>query len=437
MSDPIIDNVLDTVGDQAVGRAVPRALTPFKIPAYRKLAAALVFSSFAGGVWLVALVWEVFRLGGSAPQLSFVSTMAAVGVIIPALLAGVVADRVPQKLILLAVAGVELTGMAFAAAAAYAGFSSVGLLAGTAFVTGMAMAFYYPAYSALLPSIVPAEDLMAVNGFEGMVRPTIGQAIGPAAAGAVIGVAAPSSAFAIAAAAMVLAIVALTTVPRTPLRRTLDERHATHPVRSAFTDMGEGVRYMVRTPWLLASLLFACLSVLAMMGPLEVLVPVFIKSTLEGDASDHSWVLAAFGVGGAVGSLAMASIRMPRRYLTVMMACWGLGSLPFVLIAEATALWMIILACFVVGITFSAPTVIWGTLLQRRVPPDLLGRVSSLDFFVSISLMPVSMALVGPVSELIGVRATFWIAALAPLVVCVVAWLWARMPADEVSNPLD
>ncbi|GGD10102.1 MFS transporter [Nocardioides daphniae] len=437
MSDPIIDNLLDTVGDQEVGRAVPRALTPFKVPAYRKLAAALVFSSFASGVWLVALVWEVFRLGGGAAQLSLVSTMAAVGVIIPALLAGVVADRVPQKRILLAVAGVELAGMTVAAVAAYADVSTVGLLAGIAFVTGMAMSFYYPAYSALLPAIVPAEDLMAVNGFEGMVRPTVAQAIGPAAAGAVIGVAAPSLAFAVAAGAMVLALLALTTVPLTPVRRTLDEAHARHPVRSAFTDMGEGMRYMVRTPWLLATLVFACLSVLALMGPLEVLVPVFIKSTLEGDASHHSWVLGAFGIGGAIGSLAMASIRMPRRYLTVMMACWGFGSLPFILIAEATEIWMIVLATFVVGIFFAAPTVIWGTLLQRRVPPELLGRVSSLDFFVSISLMPVSMALVGPLSDLIGVRETFWISALAPALMCVVFWLWARMPADEVAHPLD
>ena len=51
------------------------------------------------------------------------------------------------------------------------------------------------------------------------------------------------------------------------------------------------------------------------------------------------------------------------------------------------------------GVLFSAPMVIWGTLLQRRVPPDLLGRVSSLDFFVSIALMPVSMALAAPVSD--------------------------------------
>ena len=45
------------------------------------------------------------------------------------------------------------------------------------------MAFYYPAYSAWLPALVPESDLMAVNGFEGMVRPTIGQAIGPGVAG--------------------------------------------------------------------------------------------------------------------------------------------------------------------------------------------------------------------------------------------------------------
>jgi MFS family permease len=80
--------------------------------------------------------------------------------------------------------------------------------------------------------------------------------------------------------------------------------------------------------------------------------------------------------------------------------------------------------------------VIWGTLLQRRVPPHLLGRVSSLDFFVSISLMPVSMALAGPVSDVIGLRDTFLIAGLVPPVAAVVATVWARLPADELAHPL-
>src|SRR6478752_7603873 len=94
------------------GSRLPRALTPFLHPAYRRLAVALVFATFAGGVWVVGLVWEVIRMGGGPAQLSLVSTAGAVGVLLPALLGGVVADRVPQKLILLVVAFVEMTCMA-------------------------------------------------------------------------------------------------------------------------------------------------------------------------------------------------------------------------------------------------------------------------------------------------------------------------------------
>src|SRR5437868_8325323 len=89
------------------GTRLPRALTPFQHPAYRRLAVALVLATFAGGVWIVGLVWEVIRLGGGPAQLSFVSTASAVGVLLPALLGGVVADRVPQKVILLGVAATE------------------------------------------------------------------------------------------------------------------------------------------------------------------------------------------------------------------------------------------------------------------------------------------------------------------------------------------
>ncbi|MGN0063440.1 MAG: MFS transporter [Nocardioides sp.] len=436
MPDPLIDNVVDTVGDQATGRRLPRALTPFRVPAYRTLAVSLAFSSLAGGLWIVALVWEVFRLGGGTGQLSLVSAMSALGVMVPALLAGVVADRVPQRRILLGVVGTEITIMAVVAGLAVADLTSVWLLAAAAFGTGVAMAFYYPAYSALLPALVPEEDLMAVNGFEGMVRPTIGNAVGPGLAGVVIGLAAPWAAFAMAAVAGVVAWLAIARVPHTPLRRTLDEEHAHSPIRTTLRDVSEGFRYMVRTPWLLSSLLFASLMILVMMGPLEVLIPYFIKSDLGGNAGDHSKVLAAFGIGGAVGSFAMSSLKMPRRYLTVMMLLWGVGSLPFLVIPWATNVWVIVAAAFGMGALFSAPMVIWGTLLQRRVPPELLGRVSSLDFFVSMALMPVSMALVGPVSSAIGIGPTFVIAAVVPVVLSVVAILVARLPADEVAHPL-
>jgi MFS family permease len=416
---------------------LPRALTPFRHQAYRRLAVALVLSMFAGGVWVVGVVWEVIRLGGGPAQLSVVSTAGAIGVIIPALLAGVVADRVPQKVILVWVAGIELVGMAVIAALSLGDLTRLWHLALVAFVNGIAMAFYYPAYSAWLPALVPESDLLAVNGFEGMVRPTIAQAIGPGVAGVMVGVFSPGAAITVAAFASLLGLVALTTVPLTPVRREADPDAARgRPVATALADMREGFVYMVRTPWLLATLLFASVLILMIMGPFDVLVPFLIKDRLGGGPGDHALVMAAFGIGGAVGSLGMASVRLPRRYLTVMNLMWGVGCLPFLVMGVATEVWQLVVAGFLLGAVFSAPMVIWGTLLQRRVPPHLLGRVASLDFFVSISLMPVSMALAGPVSELIGLRTTFFIAALVPGVVAIIAIVWAKLPQDELAHPL-
>ncbi len=220
------------------------------------------------------------------------------------------------------------------------------------------------------------------------------------------------------------------------MRRDLSEVNR-HPVRGALADMREGVVYMFRTPWLLATLLFASLMVLATMGPFEVLIPFVIKDQLGGDAGDHAMVLAAFGIGGAVGSMAMASFRMPRRYLTLMNVMFGAGCLPMVVMGIAPSVWVLVAASFVLGVLFAAPMVIWGTLLQRRVPAHLLGRVASLDFFVSVSLMPVSMALAGPVSDAIGIANTFYVAGITPLVFAVVAIVWAKLPADELAHPLD
>ncbi|MBM7517817.1 MFS transporter [Nocardioides nitrophenolicus] len=423
-------------------RRLPRALTPFRHAAYRRLGTALVLTSFAGGVWVVALVWEVIRIGGGASALSLVTTAGAVGVVLPALLGGVVADRVPQKLILLATSTVELVGMSVIAVLSFADLTQLWHLAVVAATAGLAMAFYYPAYSAWLPALVPEEDLLAVNGFEGMVRPTVGQALGPAAAGVVVGASSSSAATAVAAAAYLLGLVVLATVPLTAVRRELPavgERTRggwAHAVGTALADMREGFGYLVRTPWLLATLLFASVMVLVVMGPLEVLVPFLIKDRLGGGPGDHAIVMACFGIGGALGSLVTGSLPLPRRYLSVMNLLWGVGCLPFLVVGFATAVWQVAVSAFVIGALFSAPMVIWGTLLQRRVPPELLGRVASLDFFVSISLMPVSLALAGPVAAVIGLEATFAVAALVPVVAATVAVLAARLPADEIAHPL-
>ena len=201
-------------------------------------------------------------------------------------------------------------------------------------------------------------------------------------------------------------------------------------------DLREGVSYTVRTPWLLWTLLWACISVLFLIGPIEVLIPFVVRDQLGGDARMFGFLLAIMGVGGAAASLATASFPLPRRYLTVMMVSWGVGSLPIAAIGFMDSFWAVAAALFVFGATGSVGMVIWGTLLQRRVPPHLLGRVSSLDFFVSLALMPVSMALAGPAAEVLPLWLIFLVAGTVCPVMAVVAMVVARMPADELAHPL-
>ena len=81
--------------------------------------------------------------------------------------------------------------------------------------------------------------------------------------------------------------------------------------------------------------------------------------------------------------------------------------------------------------------VIWGTLLQRLVPPEMIGRVASLDFFVSIAFMPVSIAIAGPLSLIVPIPAIFIVAGVAPTLLAIVALLAGRMRDVETRHPLD
>jgi MFS family permease len=419
-------------------RRLPRAARPFLHAQYRILALALIMSLLGAGIWLVSMVFEVRELGGGPIELSFVATANAAGVIVATLIGGAIADRVPQKFILVTIESVKALAIGSAAALSLTGVIELWHLVVVGAVLGLADGFFYPAYSALLPSILPADQLLAANGVEGMLRPTIMQAAGPALAGLVIAIAAPSWGCALVAVTQLLAVAGLVWLRATPVRREFDEtERSRHPVAAMLVDIGAGFRYMVRTPWLLGTLLYASLLVFVIMGPIEVLLPFVVTDQLGGDAADFALVLAAMGVGGAIASIVVASLRLPRRYLTVMVMAWSLGCLPLAVVGFAPSYWLVVAALFIAGVAFSVGQVIWGTLLQRRVPAAMLGRVSSLDFFVSLVFMPVSMAVAGPIGAAFGYGWTFLAAGVIPLLIGVIAILAARMPRDELANPLD
>ena len=419
----------EKVHDEAPSRT-PRALRPFRHREYRLLIASGSASLLADGLWLVALVWQVIGMGGGPSDLSVVAAATSLGLVVAVLMGGVAADRFPKRAVLIGVESVRMVVPVATGVLAVAGVLQIWQLAALAFVVGAAGGFYYPTWSAVVPALLPADELLAANGIEGMLRPLAQQAAGPALAGVLVAAFSPQVALLGSGVVYVAALL-----PLVAMHHVARSAPGTEP--SVRRQLAEGFTYLFRTGWLFATLAFATLYVLVVMGPFEVLLPFAIRDRVGAGPGALSLVLAAYGVGSAAGALLVSSARLPRRYLTVMLLCWGLGALPLAAFGLSTLLWVMVVASLVLGVTDAAAMVIWGTLLQRRVPAHLLGRVSSLDFFVSLALMPISMALAGPVGERVGIPITFVVAAVVPPVLAVVALLAWRLPRDELGHPLE
>ena len=412
-----------------------RVLAPLRFREFRLLIAAVSIFVFAEGMWTVVMALQVIALVDDPTALSLVATCLAGGMLAFILVGGIVADRVSQRAIIITVEAVNVAAVGAVAALSTLGGLRLWHMAVASAVLGAGAAFFFPAYSAYLPRIVDKQYLLAANGIEGFIRPTLGQAMGPALAGVLVGATFPavgSTAVTVLFAVGLVLLVAMR--PGQAEHVVVDpDREKRHPL----ADMRDGFLFVVRSRWLLWTLLFASMWVLLAMGPMDVLLPFIARQRFVHGGQIYGFVLAAYGLGSALGALAVSTRLLPRRYLTVMMALWGLGSLPLAVVGVTWSFPVMAIAMFVVGLASGAGMVIWGTLLQRRVPAHMLGRVSSLDFFVSLAFMPLSMALAGPLSKVVPVEVIFAVAGVAPIVLAAVALAAARMPHDEIAHPLD
>jgi DHA3 family tetracycline resistance protein-like MFS transporter len=410
-----------------------RVLAPFKVREYRLLIGAVSLSIFAEGMWAVVMALQVIELDNDPASLSLVATCLGAGLVAFVLVGGLAADRISQRTIIIAVETVNVIAVSIIATLGLLGALHIWHMAVAAAALGIAAAFFFPAYSAILPRLLPADQLLAANGVEGVVRPVFQRAVGPAIAGIVVGATIPSVGAVVVAVLFAIGLLLLVAT-QPAMKPYVHQPDQQRP--QLLRDLRDGFAFMLRTPWLLWTLLFASMFVLVVLGPIEVLLPFIAKQRFEDGAQMFGFILAFFGVGSALGALAVSSRRLPRRYLTVMMTMWSVGSLPLVIVGVTSSFPLMAAATFVIGFTDGAGMVIWGTLLQRRVPTKMLGRVSSLDFFVSLAFMPVSFAIVGPLSKVVSMQAIFLVAGVAPVLLAAVAVYAARMRRDELAHPL-
>ena len=411
-----------------------RALRPLASRDYRLLFAAVGIEVFGTGMWTIVMVFQVLALDDSPLALSAVATGMSLGLFAFSILGGVVADRFSKRRIIITVQGCTAAVMTVVAVLSLTGTIELWHVGAASFAMGAGSAFFYPAYSAYLPQVLPSEQLLAANGLEGALRPSMGQGLGPALGGIVVGTFFPAIGAMIVAASYAIAFILTLFLSR---RDELTTVTSPEQRTSVWGDLRAGVNYVARTRWLLWTLIFGSSLALIIQGPIEVLLPFITRDRFEDAESTFGFLLAAFGIGGAIGSLVVSSLKLPRRYLTFMIACWGGGTLPLAVIGVADNLILMLSALFIVGAATGAGVVIWGTLLQRLVPLDMIGRVASLDFFVSIAFMPVSIAIAGPLSLLVPIPVIFVIAGIAPPALALIALLAGRMRESEMKRSLD
>ena len=410
-----------------------RALLPLATRDYRLLFAAVGIEVFGTGMWTIVMVFQVLALNDSPLALSAVATGMSLGLFAFAILGGVVADRFSKRRIIITVQGCTALVMAAVATLSLTGTIELWHVGVASFAMGAGSAFFYPAYSAYLPQVLPPEQLLAANGLEGALRPSMGQGLGPALGGIIVGAFFPAIGAVIVAASYGIAFLIVLFLSR---QEETNEAAATDQA-NVWDDLKAGIRYVAGTRWLLWTLIFGSSLALIIQGPIEVLLPFLTRDRFEDAEATFGILLAAFGIGGAVGSLVVSSLKLPRRYLTFMILCWGGGTLPLVLLGMADSLPLMLASLFVVGAATGAGVVIWGTLLQRLVPLDMIGRVASLDFFVSIAFMPVSIAIAGPLSLLVPVESIFIVAGIIPPALALLALAAGRMRIVELQHPLD
>jgi DHA3 family tetracycline resistance protein-like MFS transporter len=258
-----------------------------------------------------------------------------------------------------------------------------------------------PAFSSIVPELVAEDDLVQANALEQVVRPLGYRLIGPAIGGAIVGVAGAGTAFAIDALTFLISGAALLAMHHRGATR-----RAERGLRHVIGELREGLAFTRSRAWLWATLLVAAISLLCFWGPMEVLLPYLVKNELGGGASAYGLIVAGGGFGAIFGSFVLGGRGLPGRKVLALYVLWALGTGLMALIGVATAAWQAAIVYFVMSACLATGLIIWITLLQIHVPPQLLGRVTSLDYFVSVSLVPLSFLLVAPVSAAIGPETT-------------------------------
>lgn len=329
-----------------------------------------------------ALVWLAYEMTGSTSSIGLLVITYTAPVLAGGLVAGVLLDRFDRRTVLIADNAIRGVFLGTIPLLHYLGKLELWNLYLAAGVYGLLKMISLAGLPSILPSLIHPEQFNTANAMES-ISWGVGGVVGPALAGILIGFVGGAKTIAFDAATYLVFIFALSTLP-----------HLTQASVSARVNisLGPAINFIRRTSaiWFVM-VMFMFINILE--GSFSVILPVYTKQVLHGDAATFGFLLSAMGIGSLIGSLIVGAIKWRwslGRSIAFGQLFTGLGLIVLVALPNFPITILVLTTAF----AFAAPLTIWAqTIRMRLIPPELRGRVFSVLRTLMQSTPPLGGAL--------------------------------------------
>ena len=387
-------------------------------------------SRLGDNLYRIALAWWVLEKTGSATAMGTVLIFSQVPLLIFILIGGIVVDRFPRIRIMFLSDILSGTVVILIALFSWLDVLQIWHIYIASLLFGFVEAFFFPAYQAVIPQIVPPDMLTSANALNGLSQRIMG-VVGPIVGASLVAVGGTSLTFGLDALSFFASAFCVFPILRAGLyempkkedsaateikpRRTIKEE-----IKRGIADLREGWNAIITIPWIwITILIFGVLNIMEG-SPRAVAMPFLIKDELGADVAVLGWFGSAFSVGYVVCALWLGQYKRLRRrgllgYLPIMV-----NGIMLLLFGLKSPIPVLIAAMFVYGFCFNIFGLVWNSTLQEMIPHEKLGRVYAIDSLGSWILLPIGFALAGWGTDKLGSPTVFLIGGVGTILMILI-----------------
>ena len=393
-----------------------------------------MLSLFGSTVAYFVLIWWLTVVTGSATILAVASffTILLSTILMP--IAGVYADKFNRKTLILIVdssqALITLVGTILFQ------FNLMVVLTVVIFMTvrSLFQAFHAPVVGAIMPSMVPPEKLIRINSMSFLFLGVI-QIFAQLVASLLWLLFPVHIILWVDIITFVIALVPLILIKIPSVTKKSINSKGEKEKTSFFKDFNIGVKTLKAVPGLLIIVIMSMI-ITFLLAPLKVLMPLYVYGVHGGKAGHYALVLTFFQ-GGIVLGAVIASVKKKWdhkvRVLFINMALAMVGLAIFG-IAPQGLYFVISIGAILTGITLPITSSLTAVFYQTTVPPDKMGRVSSISGTISASILPIGTILSGPLAEILGIPLLFFYCSVLSLIVIASIWILTNIRKVDFDN---